>query len=78
MVAPALCIPCMAAATTTGPAAPLVIGVSSLGAAGYYSLKKSKNKKKRKSNKKKKKKTRKPYNKKNFNRTKHIKYKRKH
>ena len=57
MVAPALCIPCMAAATTAGPAAPLVIGVSSLGAAGYYSLKKSKKKKKRKSNKKKKKKT---------------------
>ena len=55
MVAPALCIPCMAAATTAGPASPLVIGVSSLGAAGYYSLKKSK--KKRKSNKKKKKKT---------------------
>ena len=80
MVAPALCIPCMAAATT-GPAAPLVIGVSSLGAAGYYSLKKSKKKKKRKSNKKKKNKTsktRKSYNKKNFNRTKHIKYKRKH
>ena len=46
MVAPALCIPCMAAATT-GPAAPLVIGVSSLGAAGYYSLKKSKKKKKK-------------------------------
>ena len=57
MVAPALCIPCMAAATTAGPAAPLVIGVSSLGAAGYYSLKKSKKKKKKKSNKKKKKKT---------------------
>ena len=57
MVAPALCIPCMAAATTAGPAAPLVIGVSSLGAAGYYSLKKSKKNKKRKSNKKKKKKT---------------------
>ena len=56
MVAPALCIPCMAAATT-GPAAPLVIGVSSLGAAGYYSLKKSKKKKKRKSNKKKKRKS---------------------
>ena len=55
MVAPALCIPCMTAAASAGPAAPLVIGVSSLGAAGYYSLKKSK--KKRKSNKKKKKKT---------------------
>ena len=75
MVAPALCIPCMAAATTAGPAAPLVIGVSSLGAAGYYSLKKSK-KKKRSTNKKKK--TRKSNNKKNFKRTKHIKYKRKH
>ena len=57
MVAPALCIPCMTAAASAGPAAPLVIGVSSLGAAGYYSLKKSKKKKKRKSNKKKKKKT---------------------
>ena len=56
MVAPALCIPCMTAAASTGPAAPLVIGVSSLGAAGYYSFKKSK-KKKRRTNKKKKKKT---------------------
>ena len=56
MVAPALCIPCMAAATTTGPAAPLLIGVSSLGAAGYYSLKKSKKKKKRSNKKKDKKK----------------------
>ena len=57
MVAPALCIPCMTAAASAGPAAPLVIGVSSLGAAGYYSLKKSKKKKKKKSDKKKKKKT---------------------
>ena len=81
MVAPALCIPCMTAVASTGPAAPLVIGASTIGAAGYYSLKKSKKKKKRNHSKKKKKKsakTRKPNNKKNFKRTKHIKYKRKH
>ena len=57
MVAPALCIPCMAAVTTTGPAAPIVEAPITNGAAGYYSLKKSKKKKKKKSNKKKKKKT---------------------
>ena len=56
MVAPALCIPCMTAAASAGPAAPLLIGVSSLGAAGYYSLKKSKKKKKRSNKKKDKKK----------------------
>lgn len=81
MVAPALCIPCMTGlAAATGPAAPVVLGASAIGAAGYYSLNKSKKKKKKKkkSNRKKKKKTRKPYNKKSFNRTKHIKYKRKH
>ena len=43
MVAPALCIPCMAA-VTTGPAAPVVLGASAIGAAGYYSIKKSKKK----------------------------------
>ena len=46
MVAPALFIPCMTAVASTGPAAPLVIGVSSLGAAGYYSFKNLKRKKK--------------------------------
>ena len=76
MVAPALCIPCMTAVASTGPAAPLVIGVSSLGAAGYYSLKKSKKKKRRTNKKKKIRKS--TNNKKNFKRTKHIKYKRKH
>jgi uncharacterized protein HemX len=47
MVAPALCIPCMTGlAAATGPAAPVVLGASAIGAAGYYSLKKSKKKKK--------------------------------
>ena len=37
MVVAALCIPCMTAAASTGPVAPLVLGA----AVGYYSLKKS-------------------------------------
>ena len=52
MVAPALCILYGSSNYSQVPAAPLVIGVSSLGAAGYYSLKKSKKNKKRKSKKK--------------------------
>ena len=48
MVAAALCIPCMTAAASAGPAAPLVLGASTIGAAGYYSLKKSKKKKRKK------------------------------
>ena len=48
MVAAALCIPCMTAAASAGPAAPLVLGASTIGAAGYYSLKKSKMKKRKK------------------------------
>ena len=41
MVVAALCIPCMTAAASTGPVAPLVLGA----AVGYYSLKKKKKKK---------------------------------
>ena len=52
MVAAALCIPCMTAAASTGPAAPLVLGAA---AVGYYSLKKSKKKKTKKKTLKKKK-----------------------
>ena len=67
MVAPALCIPCMTGlAAATGPAAPVVLGASAIGAAGYYSLKKSKKKKKSYKKKKKKIKT----NKKKKNKTK--------
>lgn len=50
MVVPALCIPCMTAAASTGPAAPLVLGAA---AVGYYSLKKNKTKRKRKAKSKK-------------------------
>ena len=57
MVAAALCIPCMTATVAfAGPAAPAVLGASALGAAGYYSLKKSKKKKRKKSKNKTKKK----------------------
>ena len=45
MVAAALCIPCMTAAASTGPVAPLVLGAATF---GYYSLKKSKKKKTKK------------------------------
>lgn len=56
MVAAALCIPCMTATVAlAGPAAPVVLGASALGAAGYYSLKKSKKKKRKKSKNKRKK-----------------------
>ena len=48
MVAAALCIPCMTAAASAGPGAPIVLGASAIGAAGYYSLKKSKKKKRKK------------------------------
>ena len=60
MVAAALCIPCMTAAASAGPGAPVVLGASAIGAAGYYTYRKSKkkhHKKKKKPTKKKKKKT---------------------
>ena len=56
MVVPALCIPCITgAAALVGPGAPIVLGASAVGAARYYSLKKSKKKKKKKTKKIKKK-----------------------
>ena len=57
MVAAALCIPCITAPASAGPGAPVVLGASAIGAAGYYTFKKSRKKcykKKKKPTKKKK------------------------